>query len=97
MHLSIIIYSFPSHIRCILRFNSIKTLLADAVTTTDGIIRFNTDAGATNIEISSSGRLSAYGSSPSGTTSDSTCLDAAYTASLSPADASSSCFYVDLD
>ena len=48
-----------SHIFRILFFVSIKTLFADAVIITEGIIRLNIDAGATNIDISSSGFPSA--------------------------------------
>ena len=49
----------------ILRFNSTKTLFPEDVITSDGIIRFNTHEGDTNILISSSGLVSEYGSKPS--------------------------------
>ena len=79
------------HISPILRFNSIRHFVAADRIATDGIIRLRIAPAATNTLTSSSGRDSAYGSNPSGTTSDSTCLEAPYTTILSPTDASSAC------
>ena len=83
-------YSF-FQISPILRFNSIKHLFPAASIVTLGIIRFKIAEEVTKILTSSSGLVSVYGSSPSGTTSDNTCFDAPNIASLSPTDASSAC------
>ena len=75
----------------IFSFKFMSTLFAPPIIMILGIIRLRTDVLDTNTDISSSGLLSENGSKPSGITSDMICLEAAYTASLSPTDTSSAC------